>query len=385
MRKRVFKSVALVSAIFTLTTANAQEQMAGFLTTGLSDANKLVGAYASPLLKSFGTGLNGGWYNTGKPLGAGGFDFRVSFCVPIAPTSDRSFDVNSLGLSNQTRVVGSNSTAATVFGSSKASEMPEVGVYGRYPGATQDSMLTSTKLPQGLGVPYFMVPAPQLTVGIGLKTDVSVRFLPKLDLGGAKVEMLGVSIKHDIKQWVPVMKELPFDLSVQAGFTNLSGSIAVDALSAAASSNTTYNANPNKVYNQSVELTSKAYNANLILSKKMIWFTPYISVGYYAASTVLTMKGDYPITMVNENFDFTKAYGSPFYNANDPNAHPKIVKELTDPVKVTGDISSLCSTVGFRAKFTVFALHVDYTLGKYNMLTTGISIGMQSLVPPKVN
>lgn len=385
MRKRVFKSVALVSIILALSTANAQEQMAGFLTTGLSDANKLIGAYASPLLKSFGTGLNGGWYNTGKPLGAGGFDFRVSFCVPIAPTSDRSFDVNSLGLSNQTRVVGSNSTAATVFGSSKASEMPEVAVYGRYPGATQDSMLTSTKLPQGIGVPYFMVPAPQLTVGIGLKTDVSVRYLPKLDLGSAKVEMLGVSVKHDVKQWIPVMKELPFDLSVQAGFTNLSGSIAVDALSASASTNTTYNANPNKTYNQTVELTSNAYNSNLILSKKIIWFTPYVSIGYAAASTVLSMKGEYPITSINENVDFTKVYGTVGYHANDPNSHPKIVKELIDPIKITSDISSLNSSVGFRAKFTVFALHVDYTIGAYNMLTTGISIGMQSLVPPKVN
>jgi hypothetical protein len=260
MKKRVFKSVVLVSTILALSTANAQEQMAGFLTTGISDANKLIGAYASPLLKSFGTGLNGGWYNTGKPLGAGGFDFRLSFCVPVAPTSARSFDVNSLGLSNQTRVIGASTNTATVFGSNKGNEMPEIGVYGRYPGATQDSMLTSTKLPQGIGVPYFMIPAPQLTVGIGLKTDVSVRYLPKLDLGSAKVEMFGVSVKHDVKQWIPVMKELPFDLSVQAGYTNLSGSVNVEALSASATTNTTYNANPNKTYNQSVETSNSNNN-----------------------------------------------------------------------------------------------------------------------------
>lgn len=385
MRKYFLQSAAAVCAVLSINPLHAQEQMAGFLSTGLSDANKLVGAYASPILKSFGSGLNGGWYNTGKPLGLGGWDLRVTTCIPIAPMSDRSFDISSLGLSNQTRVIGTNTKAATIFGSNKESEMPEVGIYGRYPGATQDSMLSSTKLPPGIGLPYFVVPAPQITLGVGLKTDISVRFLPSLTLGDFKLDMFGISVKHDFKQWIPVMKDLPFDLSVQAGYTQLNGSLAIEALKAANSSNTTYNPDPNRGYTQTVDISSKAYNANIIFSKKFIWFTPYVSVGYSAASTELAMKGDYPITMVNENFDYTKAFGSPLYNPNDPNSHPKVVKTITDPIKINGDVSSLAATFGFRAKFTVFAIHADYTIAQYHMLTTGISIGMQSLVPPKVN
>ena len=75
-----------------------------------------------------------------------------------------------------------------------------------------------------------------------------------------------------------------------------------------------------------------------LLSKKIIWFTPYISIGYAAASTVLCMKGEYPITSINENVDFTKVYGTVGYHANDPNSHPKIVKELIDPIKKDGRV-----------------------------------------------
>lgn len=363
----------------------AQDQMSSFLTTGLSDANKLVNAYGSPLLKSFGAGLNAGWYNTAKPLGLGGFDIRFSSNFTMAPSADQSFDVNSLGLSSQVRLIGTNSTNPTVFGTDDETKTAELGVYGRYPGATQDSLLTKTKLPNGIGLPYFAVPAPQVSVGVGLGTELSIRYFPNMALGGdVKVGLTGFGIKHDIKQWIPVMKNMPFDLAVQAGYNNLEASIALKTLPPPASDNYTYNANPNKSYSQSVNLSSTTFNANILFSKKLSVFTPYIGVGYYQAKSSLSMLGEYAVKEMNANFDPTKVYGSPNYDANDPNSHPTIVRDLKDPIKINGDISGVSATVGFRLKLTVLTIHADYTYATYQVLSAGIGINVQSLAPPKL-
>jgi hypothetical protein len=386
MKNRLLQFALLSGAsICSVQAVLAQDDMSIFLKSGLDNGNKLINAYASPMLNSFGTGLNAGWFNTAKPHGALGFDFTFSTNLVLAPTSAQTFDVNSLGLSSQMQVLNGKNTSQTVFGSNKDDENPELGLFARYPGATQDSLMSSFRLPAGSGVNFFPVPTAQLTVGVGYGTDVSVRFLPTISSGDFKVGMIGGAIKHDFKQWIPGMKELPFDLSAMVGFTTMNADFKMEAMGADPADNYTYNPNSNKTYdNQALSFKSTAWTTNVIISKKLLFFTPYAALGYQSSSTTLTMQGDYPLTDVNANFDITKAYGTPGYNAADPNSHPRVVKELKDPLEVKGTIGSFRATAGFRLKLAILTIHADYTYSEYSVASIGVGLNVQSLVPPKL-
>src|ERR1700741_1597841 len=106
--------------------AMAQSDAATLIKAGTADANILMNAYAGPMMKAFGAGLNSGWFQTAKPHGLGGFDFTISANTTFAPSSDRSFDVNSLGLQKARLAPGESSNAPTVFGSNKSGPKMEV-------------------------------------------------------------------------------------------------------------------------------------------------------------------------------------------------------------------------------------------------------------------
>lgn len=63
------------SDIDKLIKANGFEQL---IRSGPADASKLVNAYAHPLLKGLGLGMNSGWTNTAKTLDLLHFDLRVT-------------------------------------------------------------------------------------------------------------------------------------------------------------------------------------------------------------------------------------------------------------------------------------------------------------------
>ena len=40
-------------------------------------------------------------------------------------------------------------------------------------------------------------------------------------IGSGSLELIGGGLKHDILQWIPLAKMLPFDLSIQGAFSQL--------------------------------------------------------------------------------------------------------------------------------------------------------------------
>ncbi len=385
MKKHLLKATAIlfVASVLSTQNATAQSGSGSIIQGGLTDANALMGAYAGPLLKSFGAGLNGGWFNTAKPHGIGGFDFTVASNITFAPTADQSFDVAGLGMKNIRLQPGEKATSPTVFGDGNPG--PLVGLYGKSPITGQDTLQSKFNLPQGAGVNIFAVPTAQLNVGVGYGTEVAIRFVPDLSFGSANVGMWGVAVKHDFKQWIPAIKEMPFDLSAMFGYTSVSASFKTDPLKADASSNTVYDPNPGKTYNnQKMEFASSGWTANVLISKKLLFFTPYLGLGYQYASTTLKMAGDYPITDFNPNYNPAIGYGTPGYDANNPNSHPKIVSTFHDPVTISGVISGARATLGFRLKLAVLTIHADYTFAEYSVASVGVGLNIQSIKPFKL-
>ena len=59
-------------------------------------------------------------------------------------------------------------------------------------------------MPAGLNIPLFPVPIVQAGIGLIKDTEISVRYLPKINVGKVdQINLYGLAIKHDLLQWIP--------------------------------------------------------------------------------------------------------------------------------------------------------------------------------------
>ncbi len=343
----------ILALLFTTKFANAQTDMVQFLAAGTADANKLINGYASPLLETIGNNLNNGWYNTADPLKLGRFAITIGATASFVPTDKQSFEINpSDGYSTITTADGLAKTSPTVFGDKTTSANLNI--------VLKNGTFTATapfEAPKGTGVSISPLPIAQLSVGLIKGTEVMVRWLPSIDMDGVKTNYFGFGVKHNIKQWIPVIKSLPFDLSFIGAFT--SAEVKYFGEQFLKADNTINNPSPNTDYtNQGVNFSSSAWNVNLIISKKLpiISFFGGFRLSHYSSN--LDLVGNYPVTILN-------------------NSGVKEVATLTDPINVEGSGTSFGFNGGLRIKLGFFALFTEGTWvpGGYSSASGGIALG----------
>jgi hypothetical protein len=398
MKKYLLKVSAVLSIamLFSTTKASAQDQIGEFLKVGVDDGNKLINAYMSPMMKGFAQGLNDGWCNTAKPLGLGGFDVKFNLGASMVPTSDQSFNFNNIGLNtdpSKARFVlptGTNPNLSTLYGANDANA-PFVDVMSRLtytpPGSstpkTIDTSLAKIQLPTGKGIPYTpSLPMAQLSVGLVKKTEVMIRFFPQTAIGSFKAGMFGLGFKHDIKQWIPGIKNMPgWDWSVFVGYTSFSSEYIMGQILSSNKDTSIYNPDPSIKYdNQKLTFSGSAYTVGTIISKKLLFFTPYIGVNYAYSTVNMKLEGNYPIPLPNDKYQpIPPSMGGTNYNP-----HTSKIFNTVDPVNLTGTLSNFRANVGFRLKLTIFTISAEYIVGAYSSLTASVALNIQSLAPPKL-
>jgi hypothetical protein len=339
--KSFFRTVlALAFTLATITPSLAQDDIDQLLNESIDDGRKLISAYVSPFMKSLSLGLNQGWYNTAKAHKIAGVDLTITANAMTIPNSDLLFDVNKLGL--QVVELDANSQgypmAPTIFG-------PEDQPTFRY--TDEETGLSETYVgPGGIDLKESVgknwVPVPMANLGIGLPkgTDLKLRFTPTIDMGDdASLKILGVGIMHDVKQWIPGIKMLPFDLAGFVGYTKFKLEYFFDA-----------EANPD----QRGIFEMNATTIQGLISKKFSVVTFYGGLGYNIAKSNLAMKGTYDI-----------------------NDDGEVGPNELDPLDLKFSASGFRTTAGMRLKLAVLTLHADYTLQKYKCLTVGVGISVR--------
>lgn len=320
--------------------ASAQQNVGDLFKSGPDDATKLINAYFDPLYKGLGIGLTDGWSNTAKSKGLLKFDVRFSVSGAFVPQSARSYDVNTLGLNNIRPAVGSSSIGPTAFGND------EVG--GKMQIYTSNGQPTTSffNLPKGLG--FHVVPAVQLqaTLGLPKNIDVTLRAMPKIKLGsdlgslsmigfGAKVELLPLLVGNTTEKLIPV------DIAVAGGFTQYKYTLPL-------------NINNSTGSNQHIDARFNGVNFDAIVSKQILFFTPFASLGYQTSNTDLKALGTY-------SFDTGNGQSVNY----------------TDPIAVNQrDINGVRGSLGFQLKFGFFKFYGSYTQAKYSMVNAGIGLGL---------
>jgi hypothetical protein len=319
----------------------AQEDIDQLISKSLSDGKILIGAYISPVMKSVSAGLNQGWYNTAKAHKIAGIDITVTANAMTIPSSDLLFKPDNLNL-QQVELVSSGNPdrqAPTLAG-------PDITTTYRLKGET--SADATFDGPPGLdlkgNIGNNWIPVPMAHVGIGLPkgTDLKIRYSPTIDLGDeGSVKIFGLGVMHDIKQWIPGIKLLPFDLSGFVGYTKFKLDTKFDGQEIDG-------ADQKGVFEMS------ATTIQGLISKKFSVVTFYGGVGYNIAKSNLAMKGWYDIDD-DDNRD----------------------TDEVNPIDLKFASSGPRATVGMRLKLAVLTLHADYTLQKYKCLTAGIGLSVR--------
>ena len=357
--KKVYALSAIIFCVFSTLRASAQNGNGnssgggnGFgqlIKSSPADATLLFENYANPLFKGLGTGLNSGWNNTAKTKKFLHFDLRITANVAQVPTDDRSFNVTQIGLSNHLQVDPASTTdIAPTFGGSKNGPTPLMDIKDN-----SGNTIGTFNMPNGV-IQYVPAPNIQLTIGVYKNTDLTIRTTPAINIGSnsGSVQMIGFGIKHDIVQdFAGKGKTKPFDLAIAINYNRINYNAPLNVqpdngTEPAAGSSTDFS-------NQRVNGYFSGTNVQAIISKKLLFFTPFLSVAYQSANTNLGILGNYPITTSSG-----------------------VYSTVTDPVHINEtSISGFRSDVGFQLNLLILRIYASVSEGQYLSANAGIGLG----------
>lgn len=311
----------------------AQEPLRDFFQGGVDDARVLSNAYLKPYGEMLGTSLNAGWYNSAKVHGLGGFDITFSVMNSVAPSSAQSFDVNQIGLQNFSAV--GNSIAPTVAGEMEESMRPEL-----QPNTTGGEY-AAFRMPNGSGNDKLPLPMLQAAVGLPFHTEVMARVVPKMKFGDAgEVSVLGFGLKHSLKDYIPFVKRVPFlQLSLLAGYTSFNSTTDIPGTPQV------------EVTNGALDISSGAFTSRVLVGANFPVIALYTGVGYGSTNSDFSVNGQYDVASFPETF--------------------------TDPFTLSYKTTGIDFNAGVRLRLGFLALHADYTVGDYPVLTAGVGINIR--------
>ena len=360
--RKVIASSFLLSALFLTTPVNAQLGDAGeILKAGAADANLLLKSYLEPFGKGFGAGMNTGWFTSAGTHKKLGFDLSLNVGVAAVPSSDLTFNVDNIGFTTLERT-GGDAVTPTINGEDQTNT--QLGIYYTNPVTNQEELLTEFGMPAGVGFEYVPAPMVQASVGLIKSTDLSIRFVPETSIGDdfGNVALFGVGIKHGLNQWIPGGKLLPVDLSVQAGFTNLTLTTPFDVNPESGAD--IKNDFPESTWdNQSLDFESNGFTLNAIVGKKLPFVSVYAGLGYETSETTIATPGSYPITSVNDDYNGTTE------------TRTKKIEAIVDPLDITieGE-NSIRAFGGVQFKIAVIKIFANYTAATYSSFNAGFGI-----------
>ncbi|WP_200975790.1 DUF6588 family protein [Echinicola sp. 20G] len=299
------------------------------LQAGVDDLNTYMGYYVEPAAKGFIYSMGTGWAHTAKTHSTLGFDLKFSVSGARVPARYENFTFDPSEY-EKLRVKGSNGATSlpTLYGDPDASGTLEIYEEGM--------LIAEVDIPPGLDIPVKYVPAPTIQGAIGLPAGFELigRFIPKVSVEDAEISQWGLGVKHDIKQHIPGIKILPFDLSILAAYNSLNAKYFIE-----------------EDMGQFGEMSLDTWTFQALVSKKLSILTVYGTVGYNTGSSTYDMLGTYSIEGTSES--------------------------ITDPVNLEYNAKGAMATLGARFKFGPVFLNGDYTFQEFNTVSVGLGVAIR--------
>ncbi len=304
-----------------------------------NDANLLLKNYMSPVMDGMLYSLNNGWYHTAKTHKKLGFDITINVNAAMVPNAEKSFQFNEADYQYLSLESGS-STMQTVMGSNNNNV---IGI--RIPEAS-DYKITEFTMPDGIDddVPLNAVPSPMLQASIGLpfSTDVSIRYLPKINTDEVEGNLIGFGIKHNLMQYLGSIDKLPLNVAAFVGYTTMS---------------TTYTITEN--LGQEATFKLNAFTIQALASLDFPIITLYAGIGYDKGASTLKLNGTYELEYEIEGTGTT------------------VSESVTNPINMDFNANGARGTLGLRFNLGFFKIYGDYTIKEFNTISTGVAFSFR--------
>lgn len=336
---RVITSKFICLVLFLLTSINsmAQDDLTEFLRAGQADASKLTSGYLEPIFEGLSYGFNGGWLTTAKAHKKFGFDIGVSFTGVFIPSSENFFSPNSMGLEQTTLISPGSGQAPSIVG---PKDETTYEVNDPINGTFQFDGPEGLDFESTFKISGVLTPMVQIGIGTVKSTDLKIRFMPKVSAGNTDVQLWGVGVLHDIKQWIPGLKMTPIDLSVLVAYNRIWGSSDMSG-----AFGTGGDTRP-----QELDFAISAWLFQAQVSKKLSVFNFYGGLGYNLVGSDTNMKGSYEVA-------------------------PGEI--LSNPISLSYKNNGFRLNLGMRILLGVFYIYGDYTLQEYNTVTAGLGFSVK--------
>lgn len=361
--KKIFTKLSVILVVLATTFSTTMAQTENF---GLKEVDPYFSAYLKPFGQAMATSLSGGWTHTAKVHGTLGFDITFSGSYVKVPSSD--FNINTTDLNMPKYDFGIASTVPTIAGK-QDSDLPEIKRKLNN-GEISDVAFEALK---GGNVNFGGMFAVQAAVGLPKGTELIVRLMPDIsksannalssnDISLEKTNMWGLGVKHDIKQWIPVVAKVPF-LQISGLFsyskfqTGFSGEMmTLDPERFELQVATDAGVVADTWDNQKFSVAMSSFTGNLLVGANIPVFQPYIGLGFNSSNFEAGFKGNYPTFEINTDDDSAIVDG---YE--------------TDPLTSSSKETNFNFQAGARLKLGFFVFHYTFTAQKYKMHTGGIA------------
>ena len=146
------------------------------------------------------------------------------------------------------------------------------------------------------------------------------------------MKLFGIGLMHDIKQWLPGEKILPFDLSAFVGYTSMTAQAFIDV-----------------DQDQVAEFDASSLVVQAVISKKILFMTAFAGLGYSNYDIGLNLLGTY----TTETSSFT------------------------DPISLSYKNNGIRTNVGVRMKLLFLTLTGEYAFQEYNTMSLGVGFSFR--------
>lgn len=361
MKQIVYRFLFMMLTMLFVSQVSAQDEMTIFVNESAEDAENVMTAYGSPLLRSLGTNFNSGWINTADVKSFGEFDVQFVATGSFAPADEQTFRPVDFGLDDPetSHIFTEEEVLPTIFGEMQDAQ---VTVFAENEEGTSFEAVGTYTIPtiEAGGAPLFM---PHVSFGFVKGTEIMLRGLPPVDMPTYNgLEKLTTSyfafgFKHDIKQWIPGLSKAPFSWAIFAAFSNANMTydgpflvpedIKNDIVFAEGFEEEDYD-------QQKMEFDSKGYAIGTMISKKFPVVTLFGGFEYNSSTTSMALKGAYPY--VNFDGDFENVF---------------------DTMSIEADQSNFGISAGMRFKLSIMSLTFAgmYVPDGYSSVTAAVGFG----------
>lgn len=370
---KTFKYLLFAALSCTLVTlfaprkAAAQLDLAGeILRAGADDTSLLFKEYIRPFAQGFGADLNSGWFSSAKPNDDLRLDIMIRTAVALVPKSNQTFLIDDIPFIFLDQV-GGPQEVQTAFGAK--TEGAEMGVFGFNPFTGERQELGRFTLPGGTGYPYVPAPIVQVGLGVGVDTEFIIRFVPPVRMGNTKVGTNGFGIKHSVNQWLPGGDQLPVDLSLHAGFSQLSSDVQLDVQPD--DEEDIYNPfadRPGAWDAQSVRLEAVGFSGTLLVGKTLSNVSLFGGIGIQTSRMNISTPGGYPITTFNLDYDAAD---------RSKETRRKRIERIESPVSLEfKEPNALFGTGGVSLDYGLLTVSGAVSYSNYTVLNIGVGLNL---------